>query len=972
MNDSTDVVQRSSGAAGRVAILFTDIVDSVGMKRRLGDAAYLRLLEAHNDLFRNIIQATRGVRFVKGAGDGFLTCFDSAPAATQVALRFLAVVRANNDLSREISIRIAVHVGEVMEIVGPDGKPDVIGYAVDIAARLMGLAAGGQILLTRHAFDDARQFVREHPVESAGDLTWLAHGPYRFAGSDDDPLEVFEVGVRGASPLRPPQDSPKARRSVAPDEEELFAWRPAIGAEIPHRAGWRLQSKLGEGGFGEVWLARHSRTRQQRVFKFCFDVDRLRSFKRELTLFRLLQQALGERNDIAQLFEVNLERPPYSLESEYSPLGDLGAWADTQGGVRSIPFEQRIDLLAGIAEAVAAAHSVGILHKDIKPSNVLIEDDGAGAVRPKITDFGIGVLTDMSLLEQHRITVAGFTVSQLTENDSSRTGTRLYAPPELLTRVRTPGGVESPAPFTAQGDVYALGVLLFQLVVGDLSRPLAPGWERSVDEAVPDTDHREIMRADISEMVDGDPARRVQTARDVADRLRNLDRRVAARKAEWEAARAQAEAAHRAAIAEARRRRAVRFAVGAIAVFTILLIAAAVFLQRERSLRIEADRQRALAEDTLDFVEDFLIHSPQTEDLGRNARVVTVLADASVALATRFGAEPQAQASMHATLGAAYLWLGETKDAQRELLAAIERFGGESAAAGLPRGQEALLNLSEALWRSAQADASIEPVQRVLAIRAASLGERHSLTLEARASLAHALKWSRQFDDAQSNYEQVLDLMSRQSPVPQAQIIELRYHIGLVHLARANTFGRGDEQNAALDQAAALLRPVVEQRSALLGEAHLETAYAKAELAQTLSRRGTFDGAEELFTSSLASLGIHLGEDHWRTCQARANLASMYYRQKRFAEAETLYRQSLAGYRSTLGPDSPRAINTTRILALTLGRLNRPSEGLQLLADLRKELGDDKIDPAILGDLVDATGTLEKQLASAATTSAAE
>jgi serine/threonine-protein kinase len=953
-------MSETGSATSRIrSILFTDIVDSVGMKRRLGDTAYLRLLERHNNSFRAAIAAEPGGLIIKSTGDGYLASFESASMAARTALRFLAAISAESGDPDRISVRVAIHSGQTMEITDPDGVLDLIGYSVDITARVMGLAEGGQILLTRHAFDDARQFVREHPILGAGELAWLAHGPYRFAGSDDDPLEVFEVGVQNVSPLRPPQDSPKARRSVAPDEEELFAWRPAIGGEIPHRAGWRLQSKLGEGGFGEVWLARHSRTKQQRVFKFCFDVDRLRSFKRELTLFRLLQQALGERNDIAQLFEVNLERPPYSLESEYSPLGDLGAWADTQGGVRSIPFEQRIDLLAGIAEAVAAAHSVGILHKDIKPSNVLIEADGAGAVRPKITDFGIGVLTDMSLLEQHRITVAGFTVSQLTENDSSRTGTRLYAPPELLTRVRTPGGVESPAPFTAQGDVYALGVLLFQLVVGDLSRPLASGWERSLDEADLDPDLKDLLRADIGEMVDGDPSRRVQTASEVADRLRSIDQRLAEQLAQKRAARA-----------EDRRRNALRFAVGAGAALAILLVAATVFLQRERSLRHEAERQRAHAEDTLEFVEEFLINSPQTEDLGRNARMVTVLADASRALAARFSAEPFARASMHATLGGAYLWLGELQDARQELTIAIDHFGGEDAAATHERGRQALLQLSEALWRSGLAAESLEPVHWVLAARSTALGENHPLTLEATTSLAHALKWNRQFDESQLAYEQVLDRVSRKSPPPQSQIIDLRYHIGLVHLARAGVLAAEDEKNKALDQAAAVFRRVVEEQAAFSGDNSLETAYARSELAQTLSRRKAFDGAEELFASSLDALGSHLGRDHWRTCQARANLAAMYYRQERFAEAESLYRESLAGYRSTLGPDSDRAINTTRILALTLGKLNRPAEGLQMLADLRAEVGDDKIDADTLAKVVSASTALQKQLADATATAA--
>ena len=91
-----------------------------------------------------------------------------------------------------------------------------------------------------------------------------------------------------------------------------------------------------------------------------------------------------------------------------------------------------LDLVARVADAVAAAHSVGVIHKDIKPSNILVyEDTASGEPRPQLADFGIGMLSDRSQLAGRNITETGFTV--ITENDSSRTGTRMYAPPELLT-----------------------------------------------------------------------------------------------------------------------------------------------------------------------------------------------------------------------------------------------------------------------------------------------------------------------------------------------------------------------------------------------------------------------------------------------------------------------------------------------------------------------------------------------------------
>src|SRR5262249_40406888 len=155
---------------------------------------------------------------------------------------------------------------------------------------------------------------------------------------------------------------------------------------------------------------------EQRVFKFCFDLGRLRSFKRELTFFRLIQQHLGDRDDIARLNDVQVELPPFFLESEYVPGGNLKQWAERRGGLVTVPLDIRLRLLSSIALAVAAAHSLGIIHKDLKPSNILMAGTpGAAdsAVRPRLCDFGIGALADRALLEKHQITETGFTETLL-------------------------------------------------------------------------------------------------------------------------------------------------------------------------------------------------------------------------------------------------------------------------------------------------------------------------------------------------------------------------------------------------------------------------------------------------------------------------------------------------------------------------------------------------------------------------------
>ncbi|HRC85330.1 MAG TPA: protein kinase, partial [Thermoanaerobaculia bacterium] len=510
--------REAGGVAARsrlLVLMFTDLVGSVELKNRLGVATYARLIQRHDELFREVVGGFADAGINKDTGDGFLAHFERVDSAVAAALLFQQALRRELWQPEPVAVRVGLNSGQVELIPDESGAPPkLVGLPVDLAARIMGLALPGQILLSASVFDNARQYLREHPpapgLEAHHSLEWRAHGAYLFKGQDE-PVAVFEVGAAGLAPLAPPPDGDKAHRAVPLEAEATLGWRPAIGLAIPHREGWELVEKVGEGGFGEVWLGRSRRAGSKRIFKFCFDADRLRSFRRELTLFRFLRSELGERPDIARLFDVQLDEAPFFLESEYTELGSLADWAQRQGGIDKVPLATRIDLVARLAVATAAAHNVGVLHKDVKPSNVLIYQAEDGSPRPRLADFGIGLLTTPSRLGELGLTSTGLTETLLADHDSSRTGTRLYAPPELL----------AGKPFTIQGDVFALGVLLFQMVVGDLGRPLAVGWEG----LVPDP----LLREDVRACVEGDPEQRLGSAQELAERLFHLEERRRAR-----------------------------------------------------------------------------------------------------------------------------------------------------------------------------------------------------------------------------------------------------------------------------------------------------------------------------------------------------------------------------------------------------------------------------------------------------------
>jgi len=377
----------------------------------------------------------------------------------------------------------------------------------------------------------------------------------RFVSSLKEGEQALMVGA-GSSEVSPPRlarwrDSAEKRPEMTPEENAL-GWRPDAGALIPGHRHWVLESRLGAGGAGEVWLAANLNTRAKHVFKFCFEPDRVKSIKREVVLLRLLQESLGNREDIARVVDWELGSPPYYIETEYTEGGDLQAWAERQGGIDKVPLETRLDLVAQIAMALSAAHSAGVLHKDIKPTNILISrSKEGGRPRAKLTDFGIGLLTDPEALKREGITATGLTQTLLGGKSTSTSGTPMYIAPELI----------EGKPPTPQADIYSLGVLLYQMVIGNLSRALAPGWEQGVKD--------DLLREDIAACVHGDPASRLCDPAKLAERLRTLEARRSQREEEQRRATQEQRSAHRRRMAK----RVSLYGGGIIAAVILVLVA---------------------------------------------------------------------------------------------------------------------------------------------------------------------------------------------------------------------------------------------------------------------------------------------------------------------------------------------------------------------------------------------------------------
>ncbi len=219
-------------------------------------------------------------------------------------------------------------------------------------------------------------------------------------GDEDHPaiVTVPRVGYRLAVPVYC-----KAVAAAAGPELGFKA-----GDVVPGREQWRLTRSMDISGSSEVWLAENPKTHEQRAFKFAADGARLKGLKREITISRFLRESLGDRPEFVRILEWNFETPPFFLESEYAGP-NLAEWAVAQGGLSKITLETRLHLLIDIAQAVAAAHDLGVLHKDLKPANILVVPGARGGWQIKIADFGSASLFDPSRLHALGITNLGFT-----------------------------------------------------------------------------------------------------------------------------------------------------------------------------------------------------------------------------------------------------------------------------------------------------------------------------------------------------------------------------------------------------------------------------------------------------------------------------------------------------------------------------------------------------------------------------------
>ena len=639
-------------------------------------------------------------------------------------------------------------------------------------------------------------------------------------GDDEPPivLTVPRVGYRLAVPVQ-------CRVEEAPPAQELGFH---AGDPVRGRDQWRFTRMLGSSPGCEVWLAGHPKTHEARVFKFAGDGVRLKGLKREVTLSRLLRDTLGERPDFVRVLEWNFDAPPFYIESEYSGP-NLAEWAESQGGLKAIPQATLLRAIGELTRCVAAAHEAGVLHKDLKPANVLVMPHGDADFQVKVVDFGSG-----ALLEPGRLSALGITNLGLTETLAGApelTGTLMYLPPEVLAG-------QSP---TASADVYALGVMLWQMLAGDFRRPLSAGWEAEIADP--------LLREDIALAACGDPARRLASVAALAERLQTLEqRRTQREESERERERAR-RLEQRVAAARARRPWAMAAAIALAAG-----LAASLFLYAKAVRESKrANQQTEIASAVNRFLADDLLASSDPFASGTSGEtMIDAVKKASPDIDRQFQGAPDVAARLHHAIAKALDSRSAFPEARKEYARAAALF--------------------------VQADGALS--QDAIAVRL------QRAAMEARTYQKDALAQAKSIVQ-----EEQKRLAGVSKPRPDVAVW-LAAAQGMIALIENDAKGAARYFQAAYSGSEKL--PGIDENARL---------NLKQKLAFTNIRLGDGAAAERLFRQLIAEFARTSGPDSPRVLRIRLNLAQAYMIQNKNREAIDEVNAIYPQYLARLGAD---------------------------------------------------------------------
>ena len=747
---------------------------------------------------------------------------------------------------------------------------------------------------------------------------------------------------------------------------------------LPDRIGrYEVVRLIGEGGMGTVYEARQEQPQRTVALKVIRSglpsTEMLRRFQHEAEILGQLQHPGIACIHEAGMAEISSQekrvgrQPFFAMELvRGKPLSEYAA--ENEPTIRD-----RLELVAKICDAVQHAHLKSVIHRDLKPGNILVDETG----QPKVLDFGVARATDADMR----------TVTMQT-GARQLIGTLPYMSPEQVTG--------DSRLLDTRSDVYALGVILYELLSGELPHDVR---NRSIAEAARIIRDEEPSRlSSIKTRVPGlggevetivvkamekDKSRRYQSASDLA---RDIRRYLAN-----EPILARPPSALYQLRKFAKRNKALVGAVSiAIAALTWAVID--VTLERNRALRAErvaeqqraeaqmhqaeAEQEAANAEAVLRFLNlDLLAGANPRNTPNRDITVRELLDAASEKVEGRFKDRPLIEATIHQTLGDAYFALGRWDSAEFHLEAArrlrVDHLGEESPAALSAMSRVAALYEQQGRFDEAQA-----LVIKILQQRRRALGEEHLDTLRCMADLAVLHKRQGRYDAAETLLVEAGDIYGRLRDQNAVTTVHISGNLADVYVKQGRygsaeplflenlEIGRsalGPEHPSVLStmnnlaglyirqdrygEAEPLYLETLEARRRVLGDEHPKTLTTMNSLAILYKRQRRFDEAEPLCLETLQVKRRVLGEEHPQTLNSANNLASLYGVQGRWDDAEPLFVTTLDMRRRVLGEEHPKTLRSAANLAHLYALQGRNAEAeplyLQTLETARRVLGDD-------------------------------
>jgi eukaryotic-like serine/threonine-protein kinase len=663
---------------------------------------------------------------------------------------------------------------------------------------------------------------------------------------------------------------------------------------------YRLRSVLGEGGMGIVYLADQASPVRRRVaikvLKLGMDTSEV------VARFESERQALAvmDHPNIAKVLDAGVTasgRPYFVMELVHGV--PLTRYSDTH----RLTTGERLRLFLEVCGAVQHAHHKGVIHRDLKPSNVLVAAGESGPV-VKVIDFGIAKAVGLGLTERTLVTQAGQMI-----------GTPEYMSPEQAEM----SGLD----VDTRTDIYSLGVMLYELVVGarPFDLPAMPGYAishtiRERDVPRPSTrlttlgdtlstiarrrrttpDHlRRELRGDLDWIIlkamDKDRTRRYETANGLS---LDLQRYLAD-----EPVRARPPSTGYRLRKFARRNRAAVLA-GSVALVALLGGAAAAtagFVQAVREQE-RAERAAATAEQVTDFLAELFQMSDPGEARGSEITAREVLDRGSERIQAVLEDQPAVQARLLRVMGDAYGGLGLYSQSTPLLERAValgSREGG-SDRAELARALEGLGVVYGRQGRFGDAESAL---QRARDLSPPGTVEYASVL----GSLGGVLVQRGQADEAEPLLREALEICERLLGPDHPDTGNVLATLGALHLMQRRH-----------DAAEPHLRRVLAIRERSLGRDHPALAGVLNNLGALAFFQGRYDEAENHYGRAYRIVERTLGADHHRTMTVLHNLGETDLARGRLAEAEGRLDRALDGKERALGPDHPSVAITLRML----------------------------------------------------------